>query len=132
VFILSQNAREAESLGRIESAERLHLEEQLRTTAASLVPSGETVGVALLDGEPSGRIPAFADGIPHSLLVLATHGGGSVERHLIGSVAEGSLRRAGCPTITVGPKVPELSGPRFSHACSMRLTVPRWPRAHHL
>lgn len=108
-FILSQNAREAEFLGRIDSAERRHLEEQLRTTAASLVPSGESVRVALLDGEPSEKIPAFADGIPHSLLVLGTHGGGSVERHVIGSVAERSLRRAACPTITVGPKVPELS-----------------------
>jgi nucleotide-binding universal stress UspA family protein len=37
------------------------------------------------------------------------HGGGSLERHLIASVAERSLRRAACPTITVGPKVPELS-----------------------
>jgi nucleotide-binding universal stress UspA family protein len=108
-FILSQNAREAESLGRIDSSERRHLEEELRTTAAYLVPSGESVRVALLDGEPSEKIPAFADGIPHSLLALGTHGGGRVERHVIGSVAERSLRRAACPTITVGPKVPELS-----------------------
>jgi nucleotide-binding universal stress UspA family protein len=62
-----------------------------------------------LDGEPSEMIPAFADGIPHSILVLGTHGGGSVERHLIGSVAERSLRRAACPTLTVGPQVPELN-----------------------
>jgi nucleotide-binding universal stress UspA family protein len=55
------------------------------------------------------KFPAFADAIPHSLLVMGTHGGGSVGRHLIGSVAERSLRRAACPTITVGPKVPELS-----------------------
>jgi nucleotide-binding universal stress UspA family protein len=109
-FILSQNAREAESLGRIDSAERRHLEEQLRTTAAaSLALSGASTRTQLLNGEPSEKIPAFADGIPHSLLILGTHGGGSVERHLIGSVAERSLRRAACPTITVGPKVPELS-----------------------
>jgi len=108
-FILSQSAREAESLGRIDSAERRHLDKQLRATAAYLVPSGESVRADLLDGEPSEKIAAFADAIPNSLLVLGTHGGGSVERHLIGSVAERSLRRAACPTITVGPKVPELS-----------------------
>ncbi len=108
-FILSQNAREAESLGRIDSAERRHLSEQLRATVASLPPSRAIMRTQLLDGEPSEKIPAFADGIPHSLLVLGTHGGGSVERHVIGSVAERSLRRAACPTITVGPNVPELN-----------------------
>ena len=108
-FILSQNAREAESLGRTDSAERRHLEEQLRATAASLMAYGASVHAELLDGEPSEKVAAFADAIPRSLLVLGTHGGGSVERHVIGSVAERSLRRAACPTITVGPKVPELN-----------------------
>ncbi|MDT7816738.1 MAG: hypothetical protein QOJ51_3502 [Acidobacteriaceae bacterium] len=72
-FILSQNARDAESLGRIDSAERRHLEEQLRTTAASLVPPGESVRVALLDGEPSEKIsgirrcdPSLSFGHGHS------------------------------------------------------------------
>lgn len=111
-FILSQNAREAESIGRIDSAERRHLDKQLRATVASLVPHGKSVQAQLLEGEPSEKITSFADGIPHSLLVLGTHGGGSIERHLIGSVAERSLRKAACPTITVGPKVPELSGDR--------------------
>lgn len=109
-FILSQSAREAESLSRIDSGERRHLEKQLRATAGSLALYGERLHVELLDGEPSERIAAFADAIPHSLLVLGTHGGGSIERHLIGSVAERSLRRAASPTITVGPKVPELRG----------------------
>jgi nucleotide-binding universal stress UspA family protein len=108
-FILSQSASEAESLRRIDSAERRYLDKQLRATAASLASYEASIRVELVDGEPSEKIAAFADAIPHSLLVLSTHGGGSVERHVIGSVAERSLRRAACPTITVGPKVPELS-----------------------
>jgi nucleotide-binding universal stress UspA family protein len=106
-FILSQSACEAESLGRIDSAERRYLEKQLRETAASLTLTGANIRTLLLEGEPSEKVAAFADAVPHSLLVLGTHGGGSVERHLIGSVAERSLRRAACPTITVGPKVSE-------------------------
>jgi nucleotide-binding universal stress UspA family protein len=111
-FILSQSAREAESPGRVDSAERRQLETQLRATVASLVPSGRRVLAQLLEGEPSEKIARFANGIPHSSLVLGTHGGGSVEGHLIGSVAERSLRRAASPTITVGPRVPELSDTR--------------------
>jgi nucleotide-binding universal stress UspA family protein len=107
-FILSQSAREAESLAQIDSGERRQLAMQLRATAASLGSAGGQVRFHLLDGEPSEKIPAFADGIPHAMLVLGTHGGGSVERHLIGSVAERSLRRTACPTLTVGPQVPEL------------------------
>jgi nucleotide-binding universal stress UspA family protein len=106
-FILSQSACEAESLGRIDSAERRYLEKQLRETAASLALTGANIRTQLLEGEPSEKVAAFADAVPHSLLVLGTHGGGSVERHLIGSVAERSLRRAACPTITVGSKVSE-------------------------
>lgn len=130
-FILSQSAREAESLSRIDSAERRHLKTQLQSTAASLVVSGESVRTELLDGEPSEKIAAFADAIPRSLLVLGTHGGGSVERHLIGSVAERSLRRAACPTITVGPNVPELSRTQISRECFMRPTAPRWQLERH-
>jgi nucleotide-binding universal stress UspA family protein len=83
-FILSQSAREAESLGRVDSVERRQLENQLRATAASLVAHGVRARAELVDGVPSEKIPAYADAIPHSLLVLGTHGGGSIERHLIG------------------------------------------------
>lgn len=108
-FILSQGAREVESLAQVDSAERRGLEKHLRAISASLAPSGVKISSQLLEGEPSEKIPAFADGIPHSLLVLGTHGGGSVERYFIGSVAERCVRRTACPTITVGPKVPPLN-----------------------
>jgi nucleotide-binding universal stress UspA family protein len=68
-FILSQSAREAEPLGQIDSGERRQLVKQLQGTSASLLPAGGRVRVHLLDGEPSEKIPAFADGISHSMLV---------------------------------------------------------------
>jgi nucleotide-binding universal stress UspA family protein len=40
------------------------------------------------------------------LLVLSTHGRTGVERVLLGSVAETLFRRATCPVLTVGPRVP--------------------------
>jgi nucleotide-binding universal stress UspA family protein len=109
-FVLRQSAMEAEAHNQTQSRERIDLSRQLHSTATSLAPTGDKVRAALLDGDPSERIAAFADGIPNSLLILGTHGGSGVERHLIGSVAERSLRRAACPTITIGPKVPQLSG----------------------
>lgn len=123
-FVLSQSAREAESLAQVDSAERRDLEEHVREVSARLAPFGVKRLTHLLEGEPSETIPRFADGIAHSLLVLGTHGGGSFERHFIGSTAERCLRRAVSPTITVGPKVPELrrdqifSGMLYATDCS--------------
>ncbi len=108
-FLLTQGAEEAEARTQQESAERRGLDDQLRATAASLASPGRRVRTKLLVGEPSKMIPAFADSLPSSLLVLGTHGGGGIERQLIGSVAERSLRQAACPTVTVGPRVPELN-----------------------
>lgn len=109
-FVLSQSAMEAESRSSAQSAERRELVKRLQSTAASLAPSPGRVRAVLLEGDPSEKIAAFADDIADSLLVLGTHGGSGVERHLIGSVAERSLRRTACPTITVGPKVSTFTG----------------------
>jgi nucleotide-binding universal stress UspA family protein len=39
------------------------------------------------------------------MIVVGTHGGGRLERGILGSVAEKILRSTGWPTLTVGPRV---------------------------
>ena len=105
-FIPSQNAEEVEVLKQHPSADRIERLHKLEETAAPLLARGLHVRAQLLEGDPSDKIPAFADAQPRPLLVLGTHGGSSLGRRIIGSTAERCLRRVACPTITVGPHVP--------------------------
>lgn len=102
-YILSQGAREAELATQKNSVERLEHLQQLQDAASALESPAHTTRTQLIEGDPSEKIAAFADAIPTAMLVLGTHGGGTLERHLIGSVAERTLRRAATPTLTVGP-----------------------------
>jgi nucleotide-binding universal stress UspA family protein len=105
-FLPGQSAREAEANTQKQSVERSVRVHQLEVAAESLRSITEPVRTHLFEGDPSDEIAVFADSLSHALLVLGTHGGGGLERRLIGSVAERSLRRAASPTLTVGPLVP--------------------------
>jgi len=48
--------------------------------------------------------------------VLGTHGGGRIERGIIGSIAEKILRSSQWPTLTVGPQVKPASSQTFPFA----------------
>jgi len=57
-------------------------------------------------------IAGYADEIGADLIVMATHGRTGIGRLALGSTAEGVLRRASCPVLTVGPEASvELTGP---------------------
>jgi nucleotide-binding universal stress UspA family protein len=58
--------------------------------------------------ESGGPVPTLLDiaSTPNDLLVMATHGPSGVRRTVLGSVAEGVLRRASGPVIT-GRTFPE-------------------------
>lgn len=109
-FIPSQSAEEVEVLKQRPSVDRIEKLRKLEQTAASLRSQGCNVRTQLLEGDPSDRIPAFADAQARPLLVLGTHGGSSLGRRIIGSTAERCLRRVGSPAITVGPRVPAPGG----------------------
>jgi hypothetical protein len=51
----------------------------------------------------SGREISHVQDVPER--ILGTHGGGTLERHIIGSAAEGILRTIHSPVLTVGPHV---------------------------
>jgi nucleotide-binding universal stress UspA family protein len=112
-FILCQAAMEVEIDGELLSRQRKDLQALLSHEVASLADSMEVVPL-LLDGEPKEALPKLAEEHSPSLLVLGTHGGGWVERKVIGSVAERVLRSTRWPTLTVGPQVP----------CATRETLP--------
>lgn len=61
---------------------------------------------ALLFGDPATEIVEFAKENKVDLIVLGTHGATGLRRLLMGSVAEGVVRRATVPVMTVKERVP--------------------------
>lgn len=57
------------------------------------------------DGFPTGEILNAARAYKAPVIVMGTHAVAGMDRFLLGSTAEGVLREATCPVITVGPHV---------------------------
>jgi nucleotide-binding universal stress UspA family protein len=104
-FTLSQAAMEVELDPSMLSQQRKNLQLLLTEEASSLASDSIEAIPILLDGNPDEVLPRLADKYQPSLLVLGTHGGGWVERKLIGSVAEKVLRSTRWPALTIGPQV---------------------------
>jgi nucleotide-binding universal stress UspA family protein len=112
-FTVSQAAMEVEVDHKLISQQRRDLE-FLLSRKAFLLASGSIDAIpTLVDGDPTEVILKIADSHAPSLIVLGTHGGGWIERELIGSVAERILRSARWPSLTVGPQVPPASSNTF-------------------
>jgi nucleotide-binding universal stress UspA family protein len=96
---------EVEIDGTLISQQRRDLQVLLTQKAAMLASDSMEVIPLLVDGDPKEVLPRLAEEHAPSLLVLGTHGGGWIEREIIGSVAERVLRSSRWPTMTVGPQV---------------------------
>ncbi|MBS0209535.1 MAG: universal stress protein [Planctomycetes bacterium] len=59
----------------------------------------------VLDGAPADAIVALAAAEQVDLIVMATHGRTGLMHLLMGSVAEGVVRNADCPVLTLKPAV---------------------------
>lgn len=105
-FLLTQPAMEVEAATKINSQQRKNLRLLLARTVGMLAPESIRAIPALLDGNPAHEIARLARMYEPALVVMGTHGGGSVERVIIGSVAESILRTTDSPAFTVGPHVP--------------------------
>jgi nucleotide-binding universal stress UspA family protein len=107
-FELTQSAMEveAESSPPGSSEQRKEQEAALRDATERFGDGARCVAPKLLEGDPREKVPELARMLAPSFLVLGTEGRGRIERGLVGSVAEGILRRASAPAITVGPNVP--------------------------
>jgi len=112
-FALVHAAEEAELFGHVHSAQREQLEHLLSKTAKELTPPARKSATLLGEGSPVDLIRRVSEQHQPSLIVLGTHGGGAVERHLLGSVAEEILRAIPSPILTVGPHVAVPSSARL-------------------
>jgi nucleotide-binding universal stress UspA family protein len=75
------------------------LDEEMAALRTSDLPS--PVEPLLLRGEPAAEIVRAAQEHGCDLIVIGTHGRTGLPRLLLGSVAEGVMRRAQCPVLTV-------------------------------
>lgn len=104
-FTLAQAALEVEIGDRLLSQQRSDLTELLSKEATLLRADPVKAIPVLLEGDPEYVVPGLADMHEPSMIVLGTHGGGRIERGIIGSVAEKILRSTQWPALTVGPQV---------------------------
>ena len=105
-FTLSQAAMEVELHPSVVSQQRRDLQVLLSQKASALASGSLEVVPVLLDGDPADALPSQAEEHAPALLVMGCHGGGWVERKLVGSVAEKVLRETRSPALTVGPQAP--------------------------
>jgi nucleotide-binding universal stress UspA family protein len=105
-FTLSQAALEVEAgSDKYRSLQRIELEILLTETARAFAAGRGKSEPVLLEGDPRKVIPVLANEKAPALIVLGTHGGNTIDRHLLGSTAEGILRHFNGPALTVGPHV---------------------------
>jgi nucleotide-binding universal stress UspA family protein len=112
-FTLSQAAIKVEIDKLLQSAQRKDLQTLLSRKASLLTTQGVQARPMLLEGDPKEVIPLLADVHSPSLIVLGTHGGGSLDHGIIGSVAERILRSVNWPALTVGPHVKTATSATF-------------------
>jgi len=115
-FTLSQAAMEVEINKNRVSQQRKDLETLLSRNALLLGAESFETNSTLLEGDPKDVIPSLADRNAPAIIVLGTHGGGRIERGIIGSIAEKILRSSQWPTLTVGPQVKPASSQTFPFA----------------
>jgi nucleotide-binding universal stress UspA family protein len=82
--------------------------EQMTARLEQLKPGDARVQAThkLLRGVPADEIVRLAGEAKVELIVLGTHGRGGLSRLLMGSVAEGVMRKAPCPVVTVKAPLP--------------------------
>ena len=68
------------------------------------IESRERVTEISVQGDPTTQIIDFAEENDVDLIVLGTHGRTGLKHFFLGSVAERTVRHAGCPVITVRDK----------------------------
>jgi nucleotide-binding universal stress UspA family protein len=112
-FTLAQAAMDVEIGDQKLSQQRKDLTHLLANEASLLGAKSIEVIPTLLEGDPEDVVPDLANKNEPSIIVLGTHGGGRLERGIIGSVAEKILRSTRWPALTVGPHVQLLSSQTF-------------------
>lgn len=79
-------------------------EEQLAAAAEKWFAEGDRVDSVVAAGEPGEQILAVAEKTGADLIVMSSHGRGSIGRFVSGSVADRVVRHAPVPVMVVGPE----------------------------
>jgi nucleotide-binding universal stress UspA family protein len=83
------------------AAPAVSTQDELRDRLEAVELPGVDVDRRLIHGNPVSAIIDAAGDLPSDLIVMGTHGRGGIRRLLMGSVAEGVLRKAPCPVLIV-------------------------------
>lgn len=75
--------------------------EQKLSEAVAAVAAPPTIETAIAEGRPSVEIVAYAAEHAIDLIVMGTHGRGTLGRAFLGSVADNVIRQAACPVMVV-------------------------------
>jgi nucleotide-binding universal stress UspA family protein len=73
----------------------------LQGVARRLADRGLKAECAVPEGPPAEALVAFAFDVEADLIAMTTHGRGGLRRLVLGSVADGVVRRAPCPVLLV-------------------------------
>ena len=113
-------SRFAELPALIEDAKR-EGERIMKAGAARLSSAGHAAGSSILWGSPRHAVPAYAADWGADLILAGSHSHGAIGRFLMGSVAQGILRKAHCSVeiVRVRPEAP----PPSSHAMNILLAT---------
>jgi nucleotide-binding universal stress UspA family protein len=84
---------------------RIAIEQQLAEFLRPLAAVGVVAESRVAVGDVATEIVRAAAAVGADLVVMGTHGTGGFQHLLLGSVAEKVLRKAGCPVLTVPPRV---------------------------
>jgi len=96
--------------------------DELKAFVSARDASGVDVTSQIGQGPVIASILQEAKALPADLIVLGTHGHTGVERFLLGSVAEKTLRKAPCPVLTIPPAAsdaPSVPQPFQSILCAV-------------
>lgn len=94
---------DAAELRALTKAARERVPEALAETVDRVLGEDVSAGSHMEVGRPPVTIAEFADEHGSDMIVVGSHGRTGMERVFLGSVAEGVVRRAPCPVLTVKP-----------------------------
>jgi len=89
------------SIEQVEQTLRERAESVVEEVAARAEEAGVSVVTAVEPGLPDDAVVEYADEHDCDLIVMGTHGRTGLERYLLGSVTERTVRRSTVPVLTV-------------------------------
>ena len=133
IEVLHVEAPDAFEVGSMSPAAPTAREEAIRAMDAAVEEArsrlGERVSRTTLPGDPVRRILEIAGEGDHQLIVMGTHGRVGRLHAMLGSVAEGVVRNAPCPVLTVREPGGEYQS--FAERLHDIPSIAEQARAHH-